>query len=95
MDKFFLRESGSFRTGGRISGILRLLNTEKDPIVLFDSSIIISPDSFMAGLRPMTLLIPSVHATAIPVVSMRLHGNTLNTHFELVWQSACSTLVSA
>jgi hypothetical protein len=95
VDELFPRESESFRTGGRISGILSLLSTEKGPIVLIDSSIIISPDSFMAGLRPMTLLIPSVHAKALPAVCMRLHGNTLNTHFELVWQSVCSMLVSA
>jgi hypothetical protein len=80
-----LVQSGYFHRGGRISGIPRLPKTEKDPIVPFHNSIIIFPDSFIAGLRPMTLLIPSVHATAYRAVSMRLYGNTLNTHFDLVW----------
>jgi hypothetical protein len=33
----------------------------------------------------MTLLIPCVHAMAIRAVIKRLHGNTLKTHFDLVW----------
>ena len=94
MDEFLPRAVSIFTVEVAFR-IFSVRQTLESAIVPFQNSIIISPESLMAGFGPMTLLIPSVYATSLPCVAELLHGNTLNTHFDLVWQYICSTPVSA
>jgi hypothetical protein len=50
--------------------------------------IIILSDSFMAGFKPITLLIPPLHAFVLQAVSRRHGGNKLNTRLNL--QAMCT-----